>query len=274
MISILIPARNEPYLEQTIDDVLKHAKGEIEILVGLDGCDQKINNPKVKGIAYSNPIGQRAMTNVLADLAHGKYLMKLDGHCSLSKGFDLAIIAEMDENTVVVPALATLDVKNWTVPSQPINSNFLLDTNLIFQYGPNIPKLVHETMTIQGSGFLCSKKKYFELNLCDESLGSWGMQGTEVSLKTWLSGGRVISTKNAYMGHWFRTKEEGGPGFPYERNMEEVRLVFRTLKELFLTNSWPKQTRSIQSLIKQFDFPLDWSPKKVDELCTPFHKML
>ena len=252
-LSILIPSLNEPYLQKTLEDLEKHIEGDTEILWEEDPG-----------------IGQRALMNKLARKAKGKYLMKVDAHCSLSQGFDVEMMRLMNENTVVVPTLATLDVKNWTVPSAPHNSNFLLDTNLVFQYGPEIPKLIHETMTIQGSGFMCNRDKYFELNLCDEAYGSWGMQGTEVALKTWLSGGRVLSTKSAYMGHWFRTKAEGGPGFPYERDMVKVKETFSSLKELFLQNKWPHQTRSLQSLIEQFQYPMGWTPQKVKDLCTPF----
>ena len=37
MISVIIPARNEPYLQQTIDDLFKKASGEIEVTAILDG---------------------------------------------------------------------------------------------------------------------------------------------------------------------------------------------------------------------------------------------
>ena len=37
MLSILIPARNEKYLEPTIRNVLANAEGDIEILAALDG---------------------------------------------------------------------------------------------------------------------------------------------------------------------------------------------------------------------------------------------
>jgi len=34
-------------------------------------------------------------------------------------------------------------------------------------------------------------------NICDEEFGSWGSQGLEVAIKTWLSGGKVmVSHKN------------------------------------------------------------------------------
>jgi len=36
-VSVLIPARKEPYLLQTIDDLFANAAGEIEVITVLDG---------------------------------------------------------------------------------------------------------------------------------------------------------------------------------------------------------------------------------------------
>ena len=37
MLSVIIPSRNEVFLQQTIDDVLRNAVGEIEVIAVLDG---------------------------------------------------------------------------------------------------------------------------------------------------------------------------------------------------------------------------------------------
>ena len=67
-----------------------------------------------------------------------------------------------------------------------------------------------ETMSLQGSCFMMTRDKYWELNICDEELGSWGNQGIEVACKTWLSGGRVLVNHNTWYAHMFRT--QGGDG--------------------------------------------------------------
>ena len=36
-LSILIPARNEQFLKNTVEDILKNKRGNTEIIVGLDG---------------------------------------------------------------------------------------------------------------------------------------------------------------------------------------------------------------------------------------------
>jgi hypothetical protein len=302
-LSILIPARNEEYLQNTIDDIKKHAEGDIEILTEEDVV----------------PIGQRALTNKLAKQATGDYLMKCDAHVSFSQGFDVELLKLKDEATVVVPALTNLHVYDWLCPAghrkqgeqfeygiehcrtigkkiikvcdipleerkmlcercgeemakelvwrpipKPIITNCYLDMNLLFQYCPEQEETpITETMSMQGSCFMISKEDYFRLNICDEKFGSWGQQGAEVSLKSWLSGGRVIATRNCFYSHWHRI-------FPYKNPVERIIKTQKDFREMFLENKWPGQIRSLQSLIEQFDFPGDWDKNKVEELCSPY----
>ena len=94
-LSILIPARNEMWLKNTVEDILKNSEADTEVLVGLDGqwAEPALEqNPKVKILYVPESIGQRAMTNRLCKLSNAKYIMKLDAHCSFDKGFDIKLI--------------------------------------------------------------------------------------------------------------------------------------------------------------------------------------
>lgn len=66
-LSILIPARNEPYLQKTINDILEHSEVDTEIIVGIDGWSVELEkHERVFVHERKVPIGQRAMTNELA----------------------------------------------------------------------------------------------------------------------------------------------------------------------------------------------------------------
>src|SRR3990167_671067 len=173
-LSILIPARDEEYLEQTVDDIFKHAETDPEILWEED----------------LQPIGQRALTNKLAQRATGDFLMKIDAHCSFSQGFDRIMLEDANENDLLAIDLRDLDVENWTMNPEPLTSQVVFDTDFELKSAPEKPGLIAETQCIHGLGFMVSRKKYFELNLVDESFGSWGLMGLEVPLKVWLSGGK------------------------------------------------------------------------------------
>jgi len=294
-LSVLIPAHNEQFLQCTINDILQHREGDTEILVALDNWSNPpriTNHPRVRVVTTNR--GQRGATNILAGYSNAKYLMKLDAHCSLSQGFDVTMMEDMSEDTTLVPALANLHVYDWVcsqghkyfqsdlythcaqcgstelqkemvwkIIPKPIRSNFYFDTALHFQYSEeDMPELVAETMSIQGSCFMVTRERYHELNLCDEAFGSWGQQGTEVACKSWLSGGRVLSTKKAYYGHFFQEK--------MPNPVDETLKTQEYSRELFLKNKWPLQKYPIQWLIKRFGYQGDWSPKKVKQLCSPW----
>jgi glycosyltransferase involved in cell wall biosynthesis len=114
MVSIIIPARNEVYLEKTIRDILEKAKGEIEVIVVLDGylpdppIDTKDN--RVKFLHYPESIGQRPAINEAARIAKGKYILKTDAHSMFDEGFDVKLAADCEYDWTVIPRMYNLDV--------------------------------------------------------------------------------------------------------------------------------------------------------------------
>lgn len=292
-LSILIPARNEEFLQNTIDDLESKLEDDTEILVALDNWK---NPPKIKikrGKVIKTSKGQRGATNELARLSKAPYLMKVDAHCSFSKGFDKEMLKDMGEDITLVPVLLNLRPYEWKCPlghrfyqnkepihcnqcdnkmekdiiwqtiPKPVTSSFTFTTDLIFAYNLEQPTTrLTETMAIQGSGWMVSTKKFWELELSDERFGSWGQQGVEVACKTWLSGGKVLNTKDAWMGHWFRQEDE----FPYQRDMKQVDKAYQVSKSFFLKGEWGKALYNLEWLIKKFNYPADWTEEKIQEL--------
>jgi len=259
MLSILIPSRNEPYLQDTISDIREHAETDVEILVGLDGKHKE--KPVSANVVFrtDNPIGQRAMTNKLAEMAKGDYLMKLDAHCAFSQGFDRKMLETIEDDVVMTPMLCRLDAKNWQIIAKPFTKKYYFDTNMVFQYGKAEDEVddwgLVETMALQGSCFMTSKENYWKWHLCDEEYGSWGFQGCETACKTWFNGGRVITNTDVFYGHMFRVED-----IPYERTKEEVEHARKNAHELLKHPKMPW-------LLEKFNYPCDWTPEKVKELC-------
>jgi len=94
-------------------------------------------------------------------------------------------------------------------------------------------------MSLQGSCFMLTRDKYWELGICDENMGSWGSQGLEVACKTWLSGGRVIINKKTWYAHMFRT-QGGDFSFPYHNPQSKVSEAKQKAKNLFFDGNWDK----------------------------------
>jgi glycosyltransferase involved in cell wall biosynthesis len=304
-LSILIPARNEDYLAETVKNILENKRGNTEILVGLDGAWANPgipDHPDVTVVYYPQSIGQRALTNQLCKLSQAKWVMKLDAHCALDEGFDVKLLAKTEDDWTIIPALYNLHCFNWkcnkcgnewyqgaqpkhcqlpnTDGNKPEHINpkcdstsfkkeivfkprlnkrsefYRFDTNLHFQYHgarknqPDSAGDIAETMSAQGSCFMLTRKKYWELNICDETFGSWGQQGVEVACKTWLSGGRLVVNKTTWYSHLFRTQE--GFGFPYPQSQSQIEQARAYSKKLFLDNTWEGQIYPLLWLIDKF----------------------
>jgi hypothetical protein len=107
------------------------------------------------------------------------------------------------------------------------------------------------TMSLQGSFFMLTREKYWELNICDEEVGSWGQQGVEVAMKTWLSGGKVMVNQKTWYAHMFRT-QGGDFGFPYPQSGRQVDHARRHSRDLWLNNKFEKQVYPLSWVIDKF----------------------
>ena len=299
-LSILIPARNEEFLKRTVEDILQHIEGNTEIIVVLDGYKADLPESERLTVIY-NPksVGQRAGTNQACRLSQSKYIMKVDAHCAFDQGFDVKMMKEMKDNYTMVPIMRNLHAFNWVCknghtryqgPSGPCkecnepttkdvcwiakespqSTAYCFDQEPHFQYFNEFKKRkegipdehgLTESMSIQGSCFMLTREKYWELNISDESLGSWGSQGIEVACKTWLSGGRIVINHKTFYAHMFRT-QGGDFGFPYEQSNKQVQGAKSSVRELFFDNKWDKQIRPLSWLIEKFNPPESYWSKE------------
>lgn len=240
-LSIVIPALNEPYLDKTVADIKRHAVLSIEVLVGDDAIEK---------------LGQRALTTKLVNQAKGKYIMKTDAHCLFSQGFDKELLSVMDGKTIAAPYLLRLDAENWRPIPKPSTGSYVFDSNLVFQYGEENNQLITETMCLQGSCWMTEKQNYYDWELGDESIGSWGGQGTELGIKAWYNNGKCVTNKNCYYAHLFRESELD---FPYTRDKAQIKKTTDEVVKRF-------KNKRIAGLIKKYNFPADWSEELVADL--------
>lgn len=118
-LSILIPARNEEFLQNTVDDILEHIEANTEIIVILDGYlpEKSLKPHDLVTVIYNLvSVGQRAGTNQAARIARGKYVMKADAHLAFDQGFDrkmLEAYKKLDDNVTLIPGMRNLHVFDW-----------------------------------------------------------------------------------------------------------------------------------------------------------------
>lgn len=160
----------------------------------------------------------------------------------------------------------------WIAKRRPQSNAYLFDPEPHFQYFRGFNKRpegqgdISPTMSLQGSAFMLSREKYWELNVCDdETFPSWGSQGIEVACKTWLSGGRVVVNKNTYYAHLFRT-QGGDFGFPYPQSGRKVRDAKETARDLFFKNQWEQQILPLSWLLEKFWPVPGWTDNDLAEI--------
>ena len=164
----------------------------------------------------------------------------------------------------------------WVGKSNPQSNSYCFDSEPHFQYFNEYTKRpeyketlektgLTETMSLQGSCFMCTREKYLELNLCDETLGSWGNQGIEVAAKSWLSGGRVLVNHKTWYAHMFRT-QGGDFGFPYPQSGNEVARCKQKVKDLFFNGQWDKVIHPLSWLLEKFWPVKGWTQEDLDKL--------
>jgi hypothetical protein len=304
-LSILIPARNEMFLNRTIEDILSNIEDDTEIIVGLDGQWPEVPIPqdkRVHVVYYNKSIGQRAMTNQLCKMSSAKYVMKVDAHCAFDKGFDRKLTEVMKDNWMLVPTMRNLHAFDWVcedghrryqgpsgvckecgketirdmvwiAKTKPESRSYCFDSEPHFQYFNAYTKRegkkpkISESMSVQGSCFMVTRQKYWELRICDESFGSWGSQGIEVACKTWLSGGKVKIHRDTWYAHLFRT-QGGDFSFPYPQRESKVQEAKTKARDLFFKSTFPQQIYPLSWLIERF-YPVNgWSDKDIEDLKT------
>jgi len=300
-LSVVIPARNEEFLQKTIDAVLDAAEAQTEVIAVLDGYwpePKLIERPGLRTIHYDQSIGQRAATNAGVKASDAKYIMKLDAHCAIDKGFDVKMIQEMHDDWTMIPRMYNLHVFDWEcskcknrtyqgpkpakcakdgcdnitdferiivwTPRWNRMSDFArFDSTLHFQYWgdykrrPEAQGDIADTMSQIGACWMMDRKRYWELDGLDEKHGSWGQMGTEISCKTWLSGGRQVVNKKTWFSHLFRTQP--GFGFPYPN--PGVNKAREYSRKLWIENKWPKAKYQLPWLIEKFGPVPDWPDK-------------
>jgi glycosyltransferase involved in cell wall biosynthesis len=262
------------------------------------------DHPKVTIIYHSVSIGQRAATNEAARISKAKYVMKCDAHCGFDEGFDVKMMEVMQDNWTMVPIMRNLHAFDWVClkcndrtyqgitpiacakcgntkefkrdvvwisKTNPQSTSYCFDPEPHFQYfrefksRPECKGDLTETMSLQGSCFMMTRDKYWGLNVCDETFGSWGSQGIEVAVKSWLSGGRVIVNHRTWYSHMFRTKG-GDFGFPYPISGRQTQYAKKHSRDLFFNNKWPLQKRPLSWLLEKFWPVPGWTEQQLADL--------
>lgn len=286
--SVIIPSRSQLYLQQTIDDLLLKAQGEIEIIVVLDGYwPVPIVNPDHRVIIFNhgtvqNNLGMRASINAGMAIAKGDYVMKIDEHCMVDEGFDVKLAADCEDNWVCIPRRKRLDGDNWVLIEDgrpPVDYMYLaypykrLHDKTCGLYGEEWRQryydrkdiLIDDTLSWQGSCYFMSKKCWDNIigPLDDQNYGPFNHEAQEIGNKIWLSGGRLVVNKKTWYAHMHKGKKGKGYGFSnaqYTKFMESKNKSRLYCIDYWINNKWPARIHDWEWLMEKF-WPIPMWPE-------------
>jgi glycosyltransferase involved in cell wall biosynthesis len=280
-VSVVIPSRQEQYLQATISDVFDKARGAVEVVAVIDGGrwpDPPITERENLTIIRRNESrGMRPAINDAVAASTGEFIFKLDAHCMVAPGFDEELKNGCDEKTIVVPRRKRLDPATWSIKDVgkcDVDAEFCsFPDNPADFGGPGLNGRIwtkrilerqhiefDENFTFQGSGWFARKSYFYDLELMDtDNYGPFWNEAQEICLKAWLSGGRVMTNKKTWYAHWHKGKENGR-GYHLSKSWLTQGATFT--KKWIHNEAWAKQTKPFHWLIEHFwpvpTWPSDW----------------
>lgn len=261
-VSVLIPARNEPSLARTIRDVLAQAAGEIEVVAVCDGYAPDLPaDPRLVVLHHACPAGMRVSINEAADRATGTILVKLDAHCAVAQGFDVALAEACEDEVVVTPVRYGLDVSTWERVGRPIAAHYLTypyqdqpkHVALRARHWParaaaRAAIVVDEDMSFQGSCWAMARTQWDRIGpLSMEGYGPFVQEPQEIGLKTWLGGGRVLIHRGTWYAHWKKTEGQG-----YALSGRQSREGVAYAVDYWMHDRWPARVHDMAWFIDRF----------------------
>ncbi len=295
-LSIIIPARQELFLQQTIDDLLFKSAGDIEILVILDGYwpDPALKDDPRVIIIHRERKGMRASINAGVAVARGKYIMKVDAHCMFAEGYDEILKMDCDKDWIVIPRRYSLEaeVTPWDVrrhrpfvdyeylswPWRPNSKVFgIVGAVWDARIAQRINNVIDENLTFQGSCWFTPKDFFLKRigELDETGYGTFIGEAQEIGLKTWLGGGKVMTNKKLWYAHlWkgqpYRDRYRAIYGKSYTRLGRTERDEGNKYSvDYWMNNRWKDRIHDLDWLIDRFSpvphWPEDqslWIPKE------------
>jgi len=290
-LSVVIAAREEEFLSNTVDEVLEKSEGDTEVIVILDGYwpDPGLKqHPKVTIIHHEESIGQRAGINEGVRLSEAKYMMKLDAHCNLSQGFDVQLMKDYEPDQTVVPRMYNLHVFDWKCRKcgfrvyqgakpktcekcgsqyikkklvwkekrNPESDYMRFDSDLKFQYWREFKKRPEAKGQITDLMSFIGACWFMSIDRY------WEIDGLDEGHGSWGMVGTEIAMKSHSSGGRLVVNKNcffghlfrtgNGFGFPYKLSGNQVGRARKYCKNMWRENRWGKQVRPLSWVMDKF----------------------
>lgn len=244
-LSVICACYKEPYLDKTVGGLLNNSElgDQLEIICVFDGewpTEPLIQDPRVRYVFLGANRGPKGAYNAGIKVSRGEFIMRLDTHCMFGKGYDRIMTESCEPNQIMTARRYYLDPIKWEVMEE---EGYVDYEKLVIQnVGENKRKfagakwnsrtkerkdiMVDETMAMQGSMWIAPRKWFKEVcgdELMEGDLGPAYQDSVQVSMQTWMAGGKLMVNKNTWFAHKHRTfarsHNEGTKANPWNREL-------------------------------------------------------
>ena len=227
-VSVIIPSYKDPLLIKTIESLLVNSElgDQLEIIAVLDGYWPSftlIQDPRVKYVHLGKNVGMREAINTGVRASKGEFLIRMDEHQIVGKGYDRILTETCQSNWIVTPKRYFLDAEKWEVMDLPPVDYMKLKISGGKFSGVTASgndELIQESQAMQGSMWCMPRKWWDEVigELQTEGYGPLIQDSHEMVFKTWKAGGKLMVNKNTWHAHkhrsFPRTHNNGTPETP------------------------------------------------------------
>ncbi|XP_031629086.1 polypeptide N-acetylgalactosaminyltransferase 13-like [Contarinia nasturtii] len=152
-----------------------------------------------------------------ASKSTAKVLVFLDSHCECVQAWLESLLVPIVESrtTVAVPIIDRIHYNTMAIHSANLNTQGSFDMHMSFTWDPLPQKTLNfmkmnrtapiPNIAMAGGLFAIDREYFYSLGAYDEKMTIWGAENTEISIRIWTCGGKIVSVPCSRVGHIFRT---------------------------------------------------------------------
>ncbi|XP_035794256.1 putative polypeptide N-acetylgalactosaminyltransferase 9 [Anopheles albimanus] len=171
--------------------------------------------PKVRIVRAPTRLGLIQARILGAKNTSAPLLTFLDAHVECTTGWLEPLLEQVARNdtTIAVPLIDRIDDQDLHVivnVSSHLLGAFEWDLNFGWWYretfprraaAQQLPSAPFETPAMAGGLFTITRSFFTRLGWYDEQYGVYGMENTELSIKSWMCGGRIVAVPCSHVAH-------------------------------------------------------------------------
>ncbi|KAK8795686.1 hypothetical protein WA158_000343 [Blastocystis sp. Blastoise] len=251
--SIIIVTFNEALLYKTVQSVLDNTDpGYLQEIIIIDDCSTvPVSIPPnlsslIRVFRPTKNLGLIKARIWGGNLAVGKYLAFIDAHVHVSKYWLKTPSALLNENNRTVVNFINFILDDKTFSSKALSGGFGSSAGITWDlhqfWGGGSENSLESPITM---GMFAITKYWWSQGMMDEGLVRWGGENVDISLRTWLCGGRIMVAKDSYVAHLFRSS------FPYPVNTKDIQRNYIRVAKVWLGEPY------IRTFYKEANIPLN-----------------